>query len=918
MDEQEKSAYRFADFQLQPAERRLLRGEEAIALTPKAFEILRLLVERAGHAVSKDEIMTTIWPDRFVAESNLTKHIWTLRQALGESQEGGRFIETVPKLGYRFVAPVTADGTTVERDASPSLDPPPVRISGSGWRRQFFSRASALFAALLFAAVAMTAWWLWNGRDPVFPWSRRAPGTAVAVFDFDNLSHKAADAWIGPAFSEMLGTEMAEGGQLHLLPSELIRQTRGDTTDPDAGGFSPETLAGLHRQLAVDYVVTGSFLASSKPGEQYVRLDLALQDARSGVTVATFSRTGPSGDLPSLVALAGADLRKNLDLKIQSADELRRIANARPPSADVMRHIGFALQALHRYEPARARDELLQAVAGAPDYAPSYVYLAKAWTALGYDQKALAASKQAVAHSAGLPQDMRLKIEAQKYEAQFQWMNAVASLRTLAAGETDNFETQLDIADDLLRAGKAKAAHETVAQLQQRGEPMVSDPRLELLDARIANAQGNTKDAAEHARLALHLAQARDAAGLTADAQTALGATLLESDRKSANAMLAQALTGYRRIANPGGAAEVHRLFGILFGQSQPKRAVQEFRDSLAQSQAIGDRNGMAAGYADLATALWDAGDRDGAEAATTNVLRIRRETGDIRGQAWALAALAIEQSDERASDESLTGFRQAAALDASVEAHGHRAFSLFSLADILRLRGEFVQAELACAEAQSEYRGINANLSGADLECAEISLDRGDLSTAEAGLDHVRQTAPHTQEPKMLLGNVATIQGQIAMSKGQWAEGARLFDGAKKEFAEADLKTGEAVATSLLALSYSALGKTAKREAAAKRAAELRSGMTERQEVIQVDIALTELRGETGNSAEAISRLQSMAADARARQWPGWALEAELAELNVLKKTGKTAQAVALRTRIAGEARQQGFGWVLQRVARL
>ena len=92
---------------------------------------------------------------------------------------------------------------------------------------------------------------------------------------------------------------------------------------------------------------------------------------------------------------------------------------------------------------------------------------------------------------------------------------------------------------------------------------------------------------------------------------------------------------------------------------------------------------------------------------------------------------------------------------------------------------------------------------------------------------------------------------------------------------------------------------------------------MTERQEVMQVDLALTELRGETGDSAYAISRLQSMAADARTRLWPGWALEAELAELNVLKKAGQTAQAVALRTRIAGEARQEGFGWVLQRATR-
>ena len=256
--------------------------------------------------------------------------------------------------------------------------------------------------------------------------------------------------------------------------------------------------------------------------------------------------------------------------------------------------------------------------------------------------------------------------------------------------------------------------------------------------------------------------------------------------------MLEQALAGYRRIGNPSGAAEVHREFGILFGESQPKRAVQEYQTSLSQSQAIGDRNGVAAGYADLATVLWAVGDRDGAEAASANVLRIRREIGDVRGQAWALAALAVEKSDESASDETIAGFRQAAALDASVGNHAHRAFSLFSLADILRLRGEFVQAQVACAEAQSEYAKIKANRSSADMECAEISLDRGDIATAAAILRRVRLAAHGVQEPKMLLGDVDTLEGQIATGAGRWADGAKLFRTAEKEFAEGDERTGE------------------------------------------------------------------------------------------------------------------------------
>ncbi|HEX4157241.1 MAG TPA: winged helix-turn-helix domain-containing protein [Rhizomicrobium sp.] len=917
MVQQDNPTYRFADFELQPDERRLLHGCDVIPLTPKVFEILRLLVERAGHAVSKDEIMAAIWPARFVAESNLTKHIWTLRQALGENEEGGRFIETVPKLGYRFVAPVTRAGPTAEASrssASGFKEPLPVLRRE---RRTFF-RIGALLAALVFAAGALAAWWVWSGSEPVFPWSRRAPGTAIAVFDFNNLSHDPAYAWIGPAFAEMLGTEIAAGGQLHLLPGELVRQIRGGTPDAGAGGFSPDTLTTLHRQLVVDYTVTGSYLAFDRPGKQYVRLDLTVQDARSGATVATFSRSGSPQDLPSLVAVAGADLRKHLHVVPQSAGEMRQTANARPPSADVMRRLGFALDALHRYDSARARDELLQAVADAPDYAPSYVYLAKAWSALGYDQKALATSEQAAAHSAGLPQAMRLNIEAQSYEAQFNWPKAIAALRELAALQPDEAETQFELAHVLLSAGKVTDAQDVLGALRKRGEPTTSDPRLELADADVAAAKDDSKTRIEHARRALQLAEARDATGLKADAELVLGVALPAAEANIAEAMLERALADYRRVSNPRGEAAVHLNVGNLLSYTQPKRARVEYEESLAQFQNMGDQNGVASAYSDLANILWASGDRDGAEAAVRNVLRIRRETSSLVGQAWALTALAIAEADERASDESISNFREAAALDASAGAHSHRGFTLSSLADILRLRGDFTQAQLACIEARGEYARVKdtANSINADYECALISRDRGDLASVTPVLERARNMAALSGDTESLV-NANLTEGEITMEQGHWLEAAKLLDAAQKQAAAADLKTGEAVAVSLLAKCYSALGKAAERDTAISHAANLRSAMTERQEVMQVDVALTELRGETGNSAEAISKLQSMATDARARRWPGWALEAELAELHVLKRTGQRASALALRARVAGEARRQGFGWVLERVAR-
>jgi non-specific serine/threonine protein kinase len=100
------ASYTFGRFHLDAAERRLSRDGQPIPLTPKAFDTLLTLVQHSGHALSKDELMRAVWPDGFVEEINLASNISIVRKALADGQSGERYIETIPKLGYRFVAPV--------------------------------------------------------------------------------------------------------------------------------------------------------------------------------------------------------------------------------------------------------------------------------------------------------------------------------------------------------------------------------------------------------------------------------------------------------------------------------------------------------------------------------------------------------------------------------------------------------------------------------------------------------------------------------------------------------------------------------------------------------------------------------------------------------------------------------------------
>jgi DNA-binding winged helix-turn-helix (wHTH) protein/TolB-like protein/Tfp pilus assembly protein PilF len=124
MDKKESRLYEFDSFCLDASERVLRRDLQEEPLTPKVFETLLLLVENSGRVVGKEELLKTIWPDSFVEESSLTQNISLLRKALRDGGDGRRFIETVPKRGYRFIAPVR-----LVNNCAPSGEAPPESLA---------------------------------------------------------------------------------------------------------------------------------------------------------------------------------------------------------------------------------------------------------------------------------------------------------------------------------------------------------------------------------------------------------------------------------------------------------------------------------------------------------------------------------------------------------------------------------------------------------------------------------------------------------------------------------------------------------------------------------------------------------------------------------------------------------------------
>ncbi len=906
--------YRFGEFELDPRERRLVSQGGSIALTPKVFDTLKLLVERAGAVVGKDELMRTIWPRGYVDDSNLGKHIWTIRRALGESA-GRKYVETVSKVGYRFVMPVVAGGRTTPGPgpgAQSPAEPPSDCAAGPsqiGVRRR---SAAALVAAAVLGSVLAAA--LWAHRTAAPP-RNPAAGKRIALIGFRNLSQDLKADWLAFALKDMLGTELGGTADLQIVPEELVRDASKNIAVAAAGGYAPQTLARLGDRLDADFVVTGGYLANPAADDPGLRVDLEMQDVRTGVVLASLSRQGRIDALSALLGELSGALLEKLGAAAPAAGMTALIAHAQPPTAEVARHMGVALDALRHFDPALARDELLEAVALAPAYAPAYDGLAQAWSALGYRQKALAAAEQAARHAGDLPPELRLQIQAAVQSARYERQKAAATFGTLVALKPLSVEYRLQYLQSLIAAASMPAAQAALAELR-RLPAAAGDPRIALAAADLADAQGNPAVGLAESQRALRDAARRDSSGLIADARLHVAFNEWHLSRlEQADAGMSLAIQEYHALNNPLGEARARStLAAILVDLRRAGPAREEDQLAMSLFQRIGDLGGVAGIYQHQGEVLWAAGDRDAAETAIRHALAMARELGDVKLQAWTLRALATITFDESATDEALADYREATALDEELGGPAAGAYGLGVYADAARVRGDLADAERTCARArvladQSNDPQISISVT---LTCALVGIDRGDAAGAAEALEQVIRRTQGSRGYDLYAANARLSLAQLDMDAGRWSSARDRLRQASAEFGAIGSQTGEANAQASWALCAQAFGDAAERDSHAARARSLRASINSKQEVFGLEIALARLSGGPGRRDRAIAALRDLAADAERRRWLSWSLEARWAAWRMLTLEGELPAAALLRRDIESTARAHGFERIL------
>ena len=194
MSQHSDDSYEFGLFRLDARERRLLRQGTAVPLPPKAFDLLLVLVRDHGRLLEKDELLKLVWPDMFVEEANLPSNVSLIRKALGDTTEGRRYIETVPKHGYRFVADVrrvSGDGRPSAVEQAPGVQ----GLAAPGkdrFARQSVPIALALTVGLVALGGAATLFYRWtksgNPDRPASNWRSIAVTSSPGAERFPSLS----------------------------------------------------------------------------------------------------------------------------------------------------------------------------------------------------------------------------------------------------------------------------------------------------------------------------------------------------------------------------------------------------------------------------------------------------------------------------------------------------------------------------------------------------------------------------------------------------------------------------------------------------------------------------------------------------------------------------------------------------------
>jgi len=388
METSVKHLYEFGPFQLDPPERLLLCDGQPVPMPPKAFDLLVVLVERSGHLVEKEELLKAVWRDSFVEEGNLSVTVSVLRKALNDDRGMHKYIETVSKRGYRFVADVrrvgeseiaaamvpTYESGTVGKEVA-GQEPVSAAVFKSSIVSAIVPKRTLVWK-ILGAGLALGAFLLLirmavrrgSAANPV---QGEAAIRSLAVLPFQTLGAKGGDEYLGLGMADALITRLGNRGKIIVRPTSSIQRYAEKETSPQAAG----------QEQGVDAVLDGRI----QRGADRVRLTVQLIRVRDGVQLWGESFEKEYTDIFALEDSLSERVAQSIRLKL-TGEETRRFtkrATARPDAYEAYVKGRYFWNKRTEKGMIKGLEYFRQAIALDPTFAEAYVGIADSYATLG-------------------------------------------------------------------------------------------------------------------------------------------------------------------------------------------------------------------------------------------------------------------------------------------------------------------------------------------------------------------------------------------------------------------------------------------------------------------------------------------------------------------------------------------------------
>lgn len=313
------ASFRFGPFTLDTGAYRLLREGEPVALSPKIIDLLRHLVGHPSSLLTKEELFKVLWPDVAVTDNALTQAVSELRQALGDDPAKPKYIQTVARRGYRFIAPVE---TTAPATGS---------VAAAG-----------------------------DGRD-----SRAGTARAIAVLEFTNVSGDKELGWLSSGIAETVTNDLRASSSLRIIDRlRIVEAVRRGGTD----------LASLRAALEIDLAVVGSF---QRAGDR-LRITARVVDSRSGEALAEAKADGPLEQVFELQDRIVSQFVERLGDGVAPSPRRHHRETSSLEAYEAFTEGRVCLESLEAAQVGRAIANFERAIALDPQYSAAYVGLANA------------------------------------------------------------------------------------------------------------------------------------------------------------------------------------------------------------------------------------------------------------------------------------------------------------------------------------------------------------------------------------------------------------------------------------------------------------------------------------------------------------------------------------------------------------